>query len=157
MKLGFLIAVAAAGVASLTVPASASTAIGTLRCSVAGGVGLILGSSRRIECIFRPADAAFTERYVGRASRVGLDVGVSGRSLILWKVIAPTSVAGRRGALEGRFVGATAGAAVGVGLGANVLVGGNNRTISLQPLSINAKTGINIAAGIGSISLTLDD
>lgn len=157
MKLGFIVTAAAVSVLSLTVPASANTAVGTLRCTVAGGVGLILGSSRRIECTFRPSDnSAAEERYVGRSSRIGLDVGVSGRSLILWKVIAPTSAVGR-GALEGRFVGATAGAAVGIGGGANILVGGNNNTISLQPLSVNAKTGINIAAGIGSISLTLDD
>ena len=157
MKKLVIAAALAAVVAVPPIPAQANTAVGTLRCTVAAGVGLVLGSSRRVSCIFRPADNSFVENYTGRVSRIGLDVGVSGRSLILWKVIAPTSMPGRRGALEGRFTGVTAGAAIGVGAGANVLVGGNANTMTLQPISINAKTGINLAAGVGSMSLSLDD
>ena len=153
-----MIAAAVAGsLVVFSMPAQAQTAVGTLRCTVAGGVGLILGSSRRVTCVFRPSDGSFVENYSGRVGRIGVDIGVSGRSLILWKVIAPTSALDRRGALEGRFSGVTAGASIGVGAGANVLVGGNANTFTLQPLSINAKTGINLAAGIGSMSLSLDD
>ena len=57
------------------------------------------------------------------------------------------------GALAGEYVGATGSATVGVGAGANVLVGGSNRTISLQPLSVEGSTGLNVAGGIGAISL----
>ncbi len=59
----------------------------------------------------------------------------------------------RPGVLAGSYVGATGSATVGVGAGANVLIGGSNRTISLQPVSIEGNTGLNIAAGIGAISL----
>ena len=38
-------------------------------------------------------------------------------------------------------------------IGANVLIGGSNSTISLQPVSVEGNTGLNVAAGIGSISL----
>ena len=57
------------------------------------------------------------------------------------------------GALAGNFAGATASATVGVGAGANVLIGGSNQSISLQPLSIEGNTGLNVAAGIGAITL----
>jgi len=51
--------------------------------------------------------------------------------------------------LPGDYVGAT----VGGGVGANVLVGGSGQSISLQPVSIEGNTGINVAAGIGAITL----
>ena len=58
-----------------------------------------------------------------------------------------------RGALEGDYAGATASATVGVGLGANVLIGGLDKSIALQPLSVSGNTGLNIAAGVGVITL----
>jgi hypothetical protein len=67
-------------------------------------------------------------------------------------VFAPTANLAP-GSLVGDFAGATASATVGVGAGANVLIGGSNRTISLQPLSIEGNTGLNVAAGIASITL----
>jgi len=67
-------------------------------------------------------------------------------------VFAPTSDV-RPGALEGEYAGATAQATVGVGLGANVLVGGLDKSVALQPVSVEGSTGLNVAAGIGSISL----
>ena len=42
---------------------------------------------------------------------------------------------------------------VGVGGGANVLVGGFNKTIALQPLSVQGQTGVNLAVGIAGLSL----
>ena len=59
----------------------------------------------------------------------------------------------RPGALEGEYAGATAQATVGVGLGANALTGGLDKSIALQPLSVQGSTGLNVAAGIGQISL----
>jgi hypothetical protein len=40
-----------------------------------------------------------------------------------------------------------------VGLGANVLIGGLDKSIALQPVSVEGSTGLNVAAGIGSMSL----
>jgi hypothetical protein len=72
--------------------------------------------------------------------------------VLLWTVLAPTTTLGP-GALAGTFVGATASAAAGVGVGANVLVGGSGNTVSLQPVSISGGVGLNVAAGIASITL----
>ena len=72
--------------------------------------------------------------------------------MLIWGVFAP-SASLAPGGLSGNYLGATRSATVGIGAGANVLVGGSDRTISLQPLSIEGNTGLNVAAGIGAISL----
>jgi len=125
------------------------TQVGVLNCVVAGGVGLLLGSSKRLSCTFNKQDGS-KESYSGRASKLGLDIGITKKSYISWAVLAPS---GKRdtGALAGRYVGASAEITVVGGVGANLLVGG--KSITLQPLSVQAQTGLNIAGGIGSIKL----
>jgi hypothetical protein len=58
------------------------------------------------------------------------------------------------GALTGNYAGGTASATVGVGVGANALIGGSTNTVALQPLSIEGNTGLNVAAGIAGVTLT---
>jgi hypothetical protein len=125
--------------------------VGTLTCSVASGWGFVFGSSRALRCTFASA-SGHTEYYAGTIRRFGVDIGFTQAGVLIWAVLAPTSDLAP-GALAGEFVGATGSATVGVGAGANVLVGGSNRTISLQPVSFEGSTGLNVAAGIGAISL----
>lgn len=124
--------------------------IGTLTCNVASGWGFVFGSSRALRCTF--AGSGRTEHYAGTIRRFGVDIGFTQAGVLVWAVLAPTSNLAP-GALSGNFVGATGSATVGVGAGANVLVGGSNRTISLQPVSFEGSTGLNVAAGIGAINL----
>jgi hypothetical protein len=56
-------------------------------------------------------------------------------------------------ALRGTNVGAGGNASLGLGLGANVLVGGSHRTISQQPLSVEGQVGINLALGVAGLTL----
>ena len=126
--------------------------VGTLACHVSSGWGFIFGSSRDLHCDFHPSKAPTGERYAGTISKFGVDIGYTQGGVLVWGVFAPTTNL-TRGALAGDFAGATASATVGVGAGANVLIGGSNRTISLQPLSIEGNTGLNVAAGIGAINL----
>ena len=92
------------------------------------------------------------ERYEGSISKFGVDIGYQQSGVLIWAVIAPTEHM-NPGALDGHYGGATAEATAGVGVGANVLIGGSERSIALQPLSIEGATGLNIAAGIGEITL----
>jgi hypothetical protein len=92
------------------------------------------------------------ERYNGDISKFGVDVGYQGSAVLLWDVIAPNTGM-ERGALSGHYGGVDASAAVGVGAGANVLVGGFNRSFTLQPVSIEGETGLNVAAGVGELTL----
>jgi len=126
--------------------------VGVMTCDMAAGFGYILGSSRDLHCTFSPA-AGPVEHYAGTISKFGVDIGYAQNAVIVWTVVAPT-VAPPPGSLTGTYRGATASVTVGVGVGANVLVGGFNDTISLQPVSIEGGTGLNVAGGFASMSLS---
>ena len=138
---------------ALGVPAQAQDVrVGVMTCDMASGFGYILGSSRDLHCTFLPAVGS-PEHYAGTISKFGVDIGNVQNSVIVWTVVAPT-IALPSGSLTGTYGGATASVTVGVGVGANVLVGGSNDTISLQPVSIEGGTGLNVAGAFASMSLT---
>jgi hypothetical protein len=156
MRHGFkLLGAALLGLAVTFAPAQAQRPVweqvGTLNCDVSGGIGFILGSQRQVNCLFTPSYPAPPEQYVGTITKIGIDIGVTGAGTLVWAVHQSTTR--RRGVLAGSYAGATAEASALVGLGANLLVGGNDRSVALQPLSIQGQVGINIAAGIAEISL----
>jgi Protein of unknown function (DUF992) len=143
---------ALAGALALAGQASADgVKVGTLSCHVSSGFGFIFGSSRSVRCIYS-GSGGHTERYTGNISKFGVDIGYQSSAVILWTVVAPHTGM-RAGALEGSYGGAQASAAVGIGAGANVLVGGLDRSFALQPVSIQGNTGLNVAAGIGALTL----
>jgi uncharacterized protein DUF992 len=148
------VAVGLAGSAlGLGTPAQAQAVkAGVLTCNVASGFGFIFGSSRAVNCTFAPGGGP-PQHYAGAINKFGVDIGYVQGAVIIWAVLAPTTNPGP-GSLAGTYVGATASAAVGVGVGANVLVGGSGNSISLQPLSIEGNTGLNVAGGIAELSLT---
>jgi Protein of unknown function (DUF992) len=145
-----------AGLAVQGTPAQAQSGVrvGTLSCNVASGWGFVFGSSRSLHCTLTPGPNGHPERYNGSISKFGVDIGYTQGGVLVWGVFAPGPNVGP-GVLAGNYVGATASATVGVGAGANVLVGGSGNSISLQPLSIEGNTGLNVAAGIGAITLHL--
>lgn len=153
-------AVAAAALAAVAVPlvfgAADATArdgvkAGLLTCRVEGGAGFVVGSHKAVDCVFQHRQGGRKDRYSGRITKIGVDIGVTGESQIAWVVFAPGRVG--RGALAGTYVGATGEATAGAGLGANVLVGGSDRSVALQPVSVQVQTGFNVAAGIASLEL----
>jgi hypothetical protein len=150
------VAVAAAILAGLSIgsPASAQGRVkaGTLACDIAPGVGFIIGSRKEIACRFYPSRRGWRrEVYMGSIDKFGLDIGATTGGRMIWAVYAPTTR--RAWPLAGHYAGATAEATVGAGLGANVLVGGSNRTVSLQPLSVQGQVGLNVAAGVAELNL----
>jgi hypothetical protein len=127
--------------------------IGVLTCNVSSGWGFIVGSSKEVNCVFAPADKhAKRERYKGKITKFGADIGYSAAGVMVWAVLAPTKDM-KPGALAGQYAGVTGGAAVGVGASAHVLVGGLEKSITLQPVSIEGETGLNVAAGVESLTL----
>lgn len=129
--------------------------IGVLSCEIEGGVGFIIGSSKGIDCVYQPSGGGRREHYQGSIDKLGIDIGVTDRAAVVWAVFAPGKI--KRGALEGSYGGASAQVTVVGGLGANVLIGGFEKSINLQPVSIQAQTGLNIAAGIAGLSLDYED
>ena len=124
---------------------------GTLVCDVSGGVGLIVGSQREMACTFTNSRREL-EVYTGVIRRFGLDLGATAGGQMVWSVFAPSGPFAR-GALAGNYSGASAEATVGAGLGANVLVGGSNRSFALQPLSVQGQAGLNLAVGVADLQL----
>ena len=152
--------VAAAALAALfgavaAVPADAQDVkrvkAGMLSCDISGGLGMIIGSQKQVSCIFTPSGRGPREVYVGSISKFGLDIGATAGGRMEWAVYAPTSR--KVGALAGRYGGVSGEATVGVGAGVNVLVGGSNRTVSLQPISVEGQAGLNVAGGVTELEL----
>jgi hypothetical protein len=131
--------------------AQSGVQVGTLTCNVDSGWGFVFGSSRGLRCVYAPVRGA-AERYSGAIDKYGVDIGYVQGGVIVWGVIAPTTGM-TPGALAGDYGGVTGSATVAVGVGANVLFGGFNKSITLQPLSIEGNTGLNLAAGIAAVTL----
>ena len=146
--------VAMAAALALPIPASAQanrTKVGTLSCDISGGIGLIITSKKELTCMFTPSQPGPKEVYVGSITKFGLDLGATAGGEMVWAVYAPSTR--KFGALAGNYGGATAEATVGAGLGANVLVGGSDRTVALQPVSVQGQAGLNVAAGVADLQL----
>lgn len=158
MKLSTIIIAAATATALFaagTARAQSGIQLGQLNCEVAGGTGFIFGSSKDLACTFTPAnDSIPAETYVGVINKYGIDIGVTGKAVILWTVVAAESEKYQPGALSGTYSGATAQAAFAAGLGANVLVGGSSESFALQPVSVSATEGVNVAVGFAQVQLT---
>ncbi|HET6619274.1 MAG TPA: DUF992 domain-containing protein [Dongiaceae bacterium] len=146
-----LAAVLAAGpFAALPASAGSGVNVGSLNCKVAGGSGFIFGSTKSLSCLFTRHDGT-AERYHGEVKKYGVDLGFTQSAYMIWLVFAPGQV--KKGALAGDYAGVQGSAAVGLGLGANVLLGGSNDQIALQPASVEGVQGLNVAAGFGQITL----
>lgn len=124
---------------------------GVLDCRGAATISYIVGSQHRLDCVFH-SDAGPTYHYFGLVHRVGLDLGFTQESTLGWAVFAPTQQIGP-GDLAGTYAGVTAGGAVGVGGNANALVGGSGNSLTLQPLSLEGQTGLNVAVGMEGLEL----
>jgi hypothetical protein len=148
-----VVAAAAIGAAALidAQPAQALTKVGTLSCDISGGIGMIVGSQKAVRCMFTPSAGGRRDVYQGTITKFGLDIGATNGGRMVWAVFAPTNKI--RGALAGEYAGASAEATVGAGARANVLVGGSNRTITLQPISVQGQVGLNLAVGVAGLNL----
>jgi hypothetical protein len=137
----------------VALPASAQTfRVGRLLCASTPRVGLVLGSAQELRCVFRATNSGRQYVYDGRIRRIGLDLGVTSAGTLSWAVFARNSRIGP-GTLRGDYVGASGNVAFGPGLGANILIGGSRRTVTLQPLSVERSIGLNLAAGVSNLTL----
>ncbi len=152
-RLTVSLAVAAVTAIAATSFATAQSRLktGVLECRGGASIGLVIGSSSMLTCVYR-GDDRFEDRYVGILRKVGLDIGITNDVSLAWLVFAPTGRVGP-GDLLGTYAGVSGSASVGVGLGANALIGGSSNTIALQPLSGQAQSGLSVAAGVAGLEL----
>jgi Protein of unknown function (DUF992) len=125
--------------------------VGVLRCDVSSGLGLIVTSTKDMNCVYKSIHGR-SDRYSGTIRKFGLDIGETNRGVLVWDVLSSTDGRGR-GALAGDYLGLDASATIGVGGGANALVGGSGRSFTLQPFSAQGQTGVSLAAGVASLNL----
>jgi hypothetical protein len=147
-----LVVAAATTIASSQPAAATSVHAGSLTCDISAGIGMIIGSKREVDCMFTPSSPGHVEHYRGAITKIGVDIGVLKGGTLIWYVYAPANHPD--GVLQGSYSGVAANATVGVGLGANALVGGLDGSVALQPLSVEGTSGLNIAAGIANMKLT---
>jgi hypothetical protein len=139
-----LVAAAAIAATALTMgsaQAASQVQVGVLTCDVEAGLGYVFGSSKAVDCEFTRKGYK-TEHYEGSIDKLGIDLGITGGGKIAWLVFAATKDVGKR-SLAGTYVGASAEASLGLGLGGNWLVGGSKKSIALQPWSITGTIGVN--------------
>lgn len=154
-RVSIILAVAAVyslGAASSVSAQAAKIVAGTLTCKGKGSVGLIIGSTEQLSCTYTPAGKNSAQHYRASLTTVGLDIGFKGENVMIWTVLGSTSDL-PAGALAGKYGGVSAETAVGVGVGANALLGGSKDSVVLQPLSVEGQKGLNLAVGISGLTL----
>jgi hypothetical protein len=128
------------------------TQVGMLNCKVNPSVGFIIAGHQSMQCLFTQNSPVLQQAYDGAINMVGLNVGVSAGGVLNWAVFAPTAGT-PAGALAGEYIGASGDIGLGVGVGANVLLGGSGRTVALQPVSLEGSVSVNVALGVSQLSL----
>lgn len=127
------------------------TKVGTLTCDISAGIGLIIASKKEVTCMFTPSRPGPRELYTGTITKFGFDVGATTGGEMVWAVDAPSTR--RIGALAGHYGSVSVEATVGTDLAANALVGGSDRTVTLQPVSVQGLAGLNLAVGVSGLDL----
>jgi hypothetical protein len=149
---------AAAVVIVFAVPAFAQapgnwTQVGMLTCKLNPSIGFIIAGHQSMDCRYVPSSPANPpQAYQGALNTVGIDIGISAGGVLGWAVLAPT-VGIPAGALAGEYVGASGDLGIGLGAGANVLIGGSGRTVALQPVSLEGSVAVNVALGVSGLKL----
>ncbi|KZL21565.1 hypothetical protein PsAD2_00864 [Pseudovibrio axinellae] len=126
--------------------------IGTLRCELGEGTNFVVGSTHKLGCLFKSTNGKRVEAYTGTIKSYGIDIGPVTSGTLVWGVFAP-AVDLKLGSLSGTYAGVSAGIALGAGVQANALIGGLNKSIALQPFSLQGQTGVNLTAGVTGLTL----
>ena len=139
---------------ALAQEATREAQVGMLNCTIEGGTGFIVGSTKTLDCVFERSDGKPNEHYAGEIRKFGIDIGRTTVTKLAWAIFAPSKAVEVSGRLAGSYGGVTGEATVGVGLGGNILVGGFEESIALQPFSLQVQEGLNIVASITGLNLT---
>ncbi|HET7911475.1 MAG TPA: DUF992 domain-containing protein [Pseudolabrys sp.] len=153
----FMSVLAAFVLAVLVAPASAQsgkpwTQVGMLTCKLNPSIGFVIAGHQSMECRYVPNTGTQPQAYQGALNMVGINIGISAGGILNWAVLAPTDGI-PAGALAGEYVGASGDVGIGVGVGANVLLGGSGRTLALQPVSVEGSVAANVALGVSALKL----
>jgi len=147
VSLAALLLCATAGVALAQSPVR----IGELKCAVTETDKKLMETILTLNCAFFGNEGKNLGSYRGTVDRKGISLGSIGTEQIIWIVATAGDPANAK--LDGTYLGAEAGVSAGAGVGANYLVGGGNKRISMQPYSVEGKKGFGVALGAQSLKL----
>lgn len=136
---------------TVAAPARASE-VGLLTCRSPQTTSYFLWSSQSYDCWFQSTVGGGSQHYIAVINRAGAEAGWSNNVTLAWAVFALSGRVGP-GTLEGGYVGASAGAALGIGARANALVGGLPNAFVLQPVSLEGEGGVNVRATVSGLWL----
>lgn len=136
---------------------TAGTKIGTLQCKTVphSGVNLLIHSTVDVTCEFK-STAGELEHYKGETGiGLGVDLAVKSNETLGYLVFASDFKKGEY-KLAGKYVGGGGSATVGAGVGAQALIGGSNKSVSLQPVVLSSSEGFGVTGGITYLYLQPD-
>ena len=131
--------------------------VGVLKCDqVPGsGVNLLIHSTVQVTCLYTSVTGERQAIYKGETGiGLGIDLNWNKSETIAFTVFGASMDTGPgKHPLAGKYLGVRASVAIGIGLGAQVLVGGGRGQFTLQPLAIEQTKGFGVAAGLGYLYL----
>jgi hypothetical protein len=127
--------------------------IGALTCNVSGSTGYVLGSTKKLDCVFLNRNGS-TALYDGEIRKVGIDIGYTRAVHSIWRVYSLGSDKGAD-ALGGNYIGEQSTVAMSSHAGGNWLYGGRDREIGMIASGVVKDAGYNFATGVAEMSLTL--
>ncbi len=131
--------------------------IGALTCKTVpdSGVSLIIHSTENVTCEFKSTSGG-VEHYKGETGvGLGFDISYDRNTTMVYAVMSADYKAGDH-QLAGKYFGAGGSATAGVGVGAQALIGGGKKNISLQPVAVSSSEGAGLSAGITYLYLEPD-
>ncbi len=158
-----LASIALAGAAVVAVPAaqaaktSAGAKIGVLNCDTVpnSGFTLLIHSTVGVKCVFKSSQG-IVEHYKGETGvGLGIDLHLDRETHTAYTVLAADFKKGEY-QMAGKYVGAGGSASLGVGVGAHALIGGNDKSITLNPIAISGQKGIGVEGGLTYLYLEPD-
>lgn len=141
---------------ALATEVSKGAQIGLLECRTVEGSGftLLISSTADVKCRFE-ATGGVVEKYRGETGvALGIDLHWDRKTKIVYTVFAANYKAGSY-QLTGKYLGGGGSATVGVGVGAQALIGGGNKSISLEP-ALSGSKGAGISGGMTYLYLEAD-
>lgn len=130
---------------------------GYLNCEYTDGSSVIVASERSFDCTYQSAEGDRPmEKYTATISNYGVDLMVTDEKTLRWAVLAPATIDSNMGSLEGNYGGVSADAALGYGIGADVLVGGLEDSVALQPVALSTGKGLGAAIGYEEVTLSYE-
>jgi hypothetical protein len=126
--------------------------VGVLTCKLKDVKNDIVYTKEEFACDFKPKDGKVQD-YTGQIKSVGVNLSVTKDLTLVWAVLNPAGKVSSDNELKGDYVGGSATVALGAGGGLNVLVGGGEHSVTLQPISASGIVGTGVNVGIEAFEL----